>query len=151
MMVSRKWLTQTQGFTLPEMLVVVIIIGVLAALMVPALLINYYKAVDKRVVSEMRTVVLAIGLYRVDYDFIPQSANYAELVTLLNSDIEGIAPIPVRDSWRHPLVYHVVSTSEYTLMSYGKDGQQSTPASSESFDPDADIIVVNGEFVAANR
>lgn len=150
-MINRKCSIQEQGFTLIEVLVVMVIIGILAALIVPSLMMSYYKAVDRRVITEMRTIVIAIGLYRLDYDIVPQSANYAELVQLLNSDIGGIAPIPERDAWRHLLGYHVVSENDYTLISYGKDGIQNVPASNESFDPDADVIVINGEFVAANR
>ena len=73
-------------------------------MMIPALMMNYYKAKDKRVVAEMRNVAIAIGIYRVDYEFIPQSANYAELVQLLNSDVGAVAPIPERDAWNHSLL-----------------------------------------------
>ncbi|GAK60386.1 general secretion pathway protein G [Candidatus Vecturithrix granuli] len=148
---NRKWSIQERGFTLIEVLVVMTIIGILATLIVPALMMSYYKAIDRRVITEMRTIIIAIGLYRLDYDIVPQSANYKELVNLLNSDIGGIAPIPERDAWKHLLVYHAVSEAAYTLISYGRDGIKGNPASSESFDPDADVIVINGEFVATNR
>lgn len=148
---NRKWSVQEQGFTLIEVLVVMVIIGILAALIVPALITSYYKAIDRRVVTEMRTIVIAIGLYRLDYDIVPQSANYTELVQLLNSDLGGIAPIPRGDAWGHLLVYRPVSRSAYTLISYGKDGIEGVPANSSSFDPDADVIVINGEFAAVNR
>ncbi|MDY0091236.1 MAG: prepilin-type N-terminal cleavage/methylation domain-containing protein [Candidatus Vecturithrix sp.] len=148
---KRTYSRQEQGFTVIEVLVTMVIIGLLAAMVVPALLMSYYKAIDRRVLTEMRTITTAIGLYRIDFGIVPQSANYAELVQLLNSDIAGIAPIPARDGWKHLLVYHVTSEIEYTLISHGKDGVESVPANKASFDPDADIIVINGEFVATNR
>ena len=150
-MMNRKRSIQEQGFTLIEVLVVMVIIGILAALIVPSLIMSYYKAIDRRVVTEMRTIVIAIGLYRLDYDNVPRSANYTELVQLLNSDLGGIAPIPERDGWGHLLVYRAVSASAYTLISYGKDGIKGVPANRSSFDPDADVIVINGEFAAVNR
>jgi general secretion pathway protein G len=148
---ERTKFTEQKGLTLPEVLIVMIIIGILASIMIPALLMNYYKAKDKRVVAEMRNVAIAIGLYRVDYEFIPQSANYEELAVLLNSDIGGIAPIPEHDAWKHSLYYKAMGPSDYTLMSYGKDGLPGVPANHDMFDPDADIIIINGEFVATNR
>lgn len=148
---KRTGLAHNTGLTLPEVLIVMIIIGILASIMIPALMMSYYKANDKRVVAEMRNIALAIGIYRVDYEFIPQTTNYTELVQILNSDIGAVAPIPERDAWKHSFYYHAVNMSDYTLMSYGKDGQQGTPANKNYFDPDADTIIMNGEFVATNR
>lgn len=148
---TRTEVGNKKGLTLPEVLVVMVIIGILASLMIPALMMNYYKAKDKRVIAEMRNVAIAIGLYRVDYEFIPQTANYQDLVQLLNSDIGGIAPIVEHDAWKHSLYYKAMGPSDYTLMSYGKDGQKGVPANHDIFDPDADTIIINGEFVATNR
>ena len=59
------------GFTLIELLIVVAIIAILAAIAVPNFLEAQTRAKITRVVSDLRTVGLALEMYKVDYNQIP--------------------------------------------------------------------------------
>ena len=141
------WLQTKKGFTLPEVLVVMIVIGILVMIVVPQLLMSYQKAQDKKALAEIRNIALAIGVYRVDHDAIPFFDNYADLVELLNNTT-GIAPIPPKDAWGHEFYYYATDSANYTLKSLGRDGIENNPAKWKDFDADADTIVINGVFVA---
>ena len=62
------------GFTLIELLIVVAIIAILAAIAVPNFLLAQTRAKVTRVVSDLRTVGLALEMYKVDYNEIPMVA-----------------------------------------------------------------------------
>jgi prepilin-type N-terminal cleavage/methylation domain-containing protein len=67
---KRTYSRQEQGFTVIEVLVTMVIIGLLAAMVVPALL----KSFTKRLIdgfSRNATITTAIGLYRIDFGIVP--------------------------------------------------------------------------------
>jgi type IV pilus assembly protein PilA len=64
----RKPRTDEGGFTLVELLVVMLIIGVLAAIAIPAFLNHEAKAHDAAATSTLWTASTAIEVYRTDHD-----------------------------------------------------------------------------------
>lgn len=67
------------GFTLVEVLVVIIIIGILAAIAIPAFLNQRQRANDAALQSDMKSVALAVE------DYIASGSSWDELVTKTGS------------------------------------------------------------------
>ena len=118
------------GFTLIELMVVLVIIGVLAALIVPNVL---DRADDARVTAartDVNNLMQALKLYKLDNQRYPTSAQ--GLQALLTKPAEG--PIPA--NWKHYLdklpndpwgrSYQYLNPgvhAEVDVLSFGADGQ----------------------------
>lgn len=142
------FLRAERGFSLVELLLVVAVIAIISGIAIPRLLRAYYQAKDKKVMSVMRNFAIAIGIYRIDNEIVPNTDDPEELVRILtNYQGEDLLQITARDIWGHPFYYRRVSTEQYTLKSFGRDGAEGEPANTGGFDPDADIILITGVFV----
>jgi type IV pilus assembly protein PilA len=84
------------GFTLVELLVVMLILGLLAAIAIPAFFNQRDKARDSQAKTYARTAETAIETYSTDNNGTYDGADYAALVglepTLSGADFEGDAP-----------------------------------------------------------
>ncbi len=119
-----------QGFTLIELMVVLLIIGVLAALIVPNVL---DRADDARVTAaktDVNNLMQALKLYKLDNQRYPSSEQ--GLAALLTKPTT--APVPPNwksyvdllpnDPWGKPYVYlNPGVKGEIDVMSFGADGQ----------------------------
>jgi general secretion pathway protein G len=119
-----------QGFTLLEIMVVVVIIGLLAAMIVPNLMGNIDKAQVSRAKSDIRGIETALNLFRLDNFRYPSTAD--GLQALVTNPGETIAPnwratlkkLP-KDPWDHPYQYaYPGQHGEFDVFSYGGDGQE---------------------------
>ena len=118
------------GFTLIEIMVVVVIIGVLAALIVPGVL---DRADDARVTAaraDVGNVMQALKLYKLDNNRFPTAEQGLE--ALVHKPTVG--PIPPNwrvyveklpnDPWGHPYQYANPGVKgEIDVFSFGADGQ----------------------------
>jgi general secretion pathway protein G len=144
---------RTGGFTLIELLIVVGIIAILSAIAVPQMLKVVDQAKDKRVMSEMRNIALAIGMYNIKYEMVPNTSDISVLINTLKlvPGNENLA-VDTQDTWGNDFYYDNDNLQdEYTLKSWGKGGIPSQPASPEIFDAKADVIIVTGVFVASHE
>ena len=78
----RKLLKKQQGFTLLELLIVIVIIGILALIIVPGLASGPKRARDAQRKSDLRAVKNALETYYNDNNAYPPG-NYAGLNTYL--------------------------------------------------------------------
>lgn len=118
-----------QGFTLLELLVVMVIIGLLAGYVGP----KYFSQVGKSEIKVARAQLdafdKALDQYRLDTGHYPSmEQGLTSLVTRPASEEKWGGPylkkmVPL-DPWGSPYVFKMPGEhGEYDLLSYGKDGQ----------------------------
>lgn len=119
-----------RGFTLLELLVVVAIIGLLAAYVGP----RYFSQIGRSEVTVAQAQIeafdRALDTYRVDvgrYPSVEQGLN--ALVIRPDNEKKWRGPYLMKtvpqDPWGHPYLYSQPGPNgmEYQILSYGKDGQ----------------------------
>ena len=118
------------GFTLIELMVVLVIIGVLAALIVPNVLDRADDARATAAKTDVNNIVQALKLYRLDNQRYPTAEQGLQALVARPS----AAPAPSNwkpylerlpnDPWGRPYQYlNPGVKGEIDVMSYGADGQ----------------------------
>ncbi|WP_036824400.1 type II secretion system major pseudopilin GspG [Photobacterium sanctipauli] len=122
-----------RGFTLLEVMVVIVILGVLASLVVPNLLGNKEKADQQKVVTDITALEQALDMYKLDNSVYPTTDQGLDaLVTKPTSSPEPrnyrdngyIRRLP-KDPWGYD--YQYVMPGEHgpvDIFSLGADGQE---------------------------
>jgi general secretion pathway protein G len=132
-----------EGFSLIELLIVVAIIGIIAAIGVPMLMDAIDRAKQRRTMGDMRSLVTANGTYMVD------NQQYAPALADLQGS-EYLQIVVLNDAWGTALLYNTNQTN-YTLTSLGRDGAAGpappVPWVNDPFEPD--IVVADGMFTQA--
>ncbi len=133
MKISRKkFLTRSRrGFTLIEIMVVVVILGLLAALVVPRIGPQVAEAQRTAAQTQIRSIEDALEMYRMNNGFYPSTQQGLEaLVTAPTT-----SPVPKRyleggylkkvpeDPWGNPYVYYN-RDGRIQVISYGPDGEE---------------------------
>jgi general secretion pathway protein G len=120
------------GFTLIEIMVVVVILAVLGALVVPKILENVDKARVTRAQSDIRAIQTALDLYRLDnFKYPTTEQGLQALVTqptdpsITNYRSGGYLSGLPKDPWNNPYQYVSPGANgrDYDIISYGRDGK----------------------------
>jgi len=115
------------GFTLIEIMVVVIIIGLLSTMVVPKLFASKGKAFVTKAKSDVSRIGSALDLYRLDNFTYPNTSEGLQaLVTNPGKpNWTGYLPKVQKDPWGNDYQYQQPGTNNtngYDLWSFGADG-----------------------------
>ncbi|MDZ7838187.1 MAG: prepilin-type N-terminal cleavage/methylation domain-containing protein [Actinomycetota bacterium] len=103
-----------RGFTLVELLIVVIILAVLSGIAVPSYMALRNRARESATETEMKNIATALELYQADNEEYPDSATIAELAMIWQN---YMANMPTTDAWDVAYVYALRRYHGYTLTS----------------------------------
>lgn len=127
-----RWLKGSEaGYTLVEMLVVIGVIALIAALLVPNLIGQMQRARAKAAQVQLENVASAVEMFRSDTGHYPKTEE-GDLKALLNngSGIEGWTGPYLKDAktlndpWSRPIEYKVATDQlSFTVTSLGADGK----------------------------
>jgi len=130
------------GFTLVELLVVIMIIALLASMVAPNLFNKLDTAQRKTTQSQLANLSTALDSFRLDFGRYPTTEEGLAILSLKSSNLKKWnGPYLVKklkeDAWGTPYVYKVPGKdgNEYELLSYAADGKEG------GSDKNADISV----------
>lgn len=129
----KKQIAGESGFTLIELMVVVIILGILAGLVIPRIMERPGEAKQTKAKIQIESLETAIMLYKLDSGRYPDTEQGLE--ALVQIPETGIIPTKWRqggylekgklpqDPWGNSFVYLSPGThGDYDIISYGADG-----------------------------
>ena len=127
------------GFTLIEILIVVVILGILGAVVMPNILSRPDTARVQAAQTDLRALSQTLEIYRLDNFQYPSSEQGLESLVdrpsgfpePKNWNPEGYLKKLPTDPWGSPYLYEKTGSS-YSLVSLGADGQEG----GEGFDAD---------------
>jgi len=127
-----------KGFTLVELMIVIIILAILTAIAVPSYMVLRNRARVAAAQSEMKNIATALEMFNADWDRYPGDGDWIEELEgdggTFNTDNNAyMDPVPTKDPWAANYSYAVGADpfDTYTLTCTGAD---------------PDIVIVTGQL-----
>ena len=146
----------TRGFTLIEMMIVIVVISILVGVLLPSFRGTQDEAAEQRARSELRTIATALESYYIHNNNALPSA-LSSLTSVTPRIISVIPDDPFRSSGTD-YSYALDSNSVYYVVySYGRDraadvsGINTSGQITESGDCTEDVLVTNGTRTDASN
>lgn len=124
-----RYRRKNSGFTLLELLVVIVIIGLLTAIVGPRFFAQLGKSEQGTAKAQIDAFSKALDSYRLDVGHYPTNEQGLQaLVTKPNDEPKWNGPYLQKkvppDPWGKPYIYRSPGQGgDFDLLSYGKDGQ----------------------------
>lgn len=141
-----------RGLTLIEVMIVIVIIGILSSIAIPAYFNSKEKARIAATVAEIKILEKMIQAYNIDHGTYPE-------------DLNKLGKKKLKDPWGHPYEYYKIEgrtkkgvgkmrkdrnlvpvNSDFDLYSKGRDGQTKIPFTAKASRDDI-VRANNGRFI----
>ncbi len=124
--------TSKKGFTIVEMLVVIILISLIATMVVPKMFQGMGEQKAKISKAKMATLENAIGRFYLDCERFPDDSEGLEALIVCPSGLEEkwkgayLKQSDLKDAWGNPYGYSISpgTATGFILISYGADGAE---------------------------
>lgn len=117
------------AFTLTEMMVVLVIIGLLVAIVGPRLFSRLDTAKQRTAHLQIETLASAVTMFKIDSGRLPTKEEGLEVLVHAPADVtDWQGPYLAKDQvpldpWGKPYVYQVGDRNKFTILSYGPTGE----------------------------
>ena len=131
------------GFSLAELMVVIVILGLIATIVVPELFGRFFRAQREKAKIDITALCQAVDTYTIE-----NNGTYPDTLEILVTPdehgatyLKGRTSVPL-DPWKNQYQYEPPSSGRpYRIFSFGKDGQ----AGGEGDEADIDNIEMLNE------
>lgn len=150
-----RLLCKENGFSLVELMIVLVIIGILVSILIPNLLDATHRAKQRATVGELRAWGNALGAYMAEIGTLPAGTGAPVPASTIHNQLVpyAVSALHDQDAWKFNLTYEappLPTPTNYTVMSTGKNGIQDVCISPASwFNYQEDIAISDGLFVCS--
>lgn len=118
------------GYSMMELMIVIVIIGLLAAVVAPTLFRQLGRANSQTAASQMANLATSLSEYRLDVGRFPDSGEGLDALLQAPANATGWSgpylnadSVPL-DPWEQPYIYELVAPGHAVIRTFGRDQQE---------------------------